>query len=130
MADMQDAIFTTREHKEDADLSEEDIIRMALSTTVETWHIVDDLKVCLLHNKTNCSFFTSDNPAIITNRLHVQKLKRKSFGLMSSGALLILPLTPRVCALCYDGDVYSIANAGGWATVLKDTDAIYINEHQ
>jgi hypothetical protein len=130
MADMQDAIFTTRETKENLDLSEEEIIRMSLSTTVQTWHLSDDLKVCLLRNDTEHPFLTSDDPAIVTNRLHLQKLKAPTFGLMSSGLLFILPLTPRICALCYDGDVYSVENRNGWALVKTSSDVAAINQHQ
>jgi hypothetical protein len=57
-------------------------------------------------------------------------MKNQIFGLGSSGALLMLPLTPRICALCYDGDVYSVENAAGWSTVKKPTDVLSINEHQ
>ena len=98
MEDMKDAIFTTRDHREEVEITDEDIIRMSLSTTVGTWHLVDDLKICLLRNETKVPFLTSDDPAIITNKLYLQRLGSHSFGLMSSGALLILPLTPTICA--------------------------------
>jgi hypothetical protein len=44
--------------------------------------------------------------------------------------LLMLPLTPRVCALCYDGDVYSVQNVNGWSSLKKIEDIARINEHQ
>jgi hypothetical protein len=47
---MRDAIFSTREVKEEIDLSEKTIIVESLQTCVQIWHIVDDLKVCLLKN--------------------------------------------------------------------------------
>jgi hypothetical protein len=130
MEDMKDAIFTTRDHLEETELTEEDVVRMSLSTTVGTWHLVDDLKTCLLRNKTDHPFVTSDDPAILTNRLHFQRLKSPAFGLMSSGAILILPLTPTICALAYDGDVYSLENVGGWVSLKKDVDIRSINDHQ
>ncbi len=129
-ADMRDAIFTARGVKEKIDLSEEAIIIESLRTCVAIWHIVDDLKVCLIKNETNRSFVTSDDPAVITNRFYLQKRRQSKFGLGSAGALLILPLTPRVCALCYDGDVYSVPNSSGWISLNKLPDVLSINEHQ
>ncbi len=130
MEDMKDAIFTTRDHLEETQLTDEDVIRMSLSTTVATWHLVDDLKVCLLRNTTRHPFVTSDDPAIVTNRLHLHRLKCGAFGLMSSGAIMMLPLTPTICAFAYDGDVYTLENVGGWVTLTKDNDVQSINEHQ
>jgi hypothetical protein len=128
--DMRDAIFSTRAVKEEIDLSENAIIVESLRTCVRSWYIVDDLKVCLLKNKTNHSFITSDDPAIVTNRLYIQKMKQQKFGLGSAGTLLILPLTPRICALCFDGDVYSVTNTGGWAVLNKISDILAMNEQQ
>jgi len=127
---MRDAIFSTRAVKEEIDLSEKAIIVDSLRTCVLTWHVVDDLKVCLLKNKTNNCFITSDDPAIVTNRLYIQKMKQQKFGLSSAGTLLILPLTPIICALCFDGDVYSVPNTGGLAVLHKNSDVSAINEQQ
>jgi hypothetical protein len=129
-ADMRDAVHSTRGVKEEIDLSEEAIIIDSLRTCVRIWHIVDDLKVCLLKNNTNHTFITSDDPAIVTNRLYIQKMKQHKFGLGSAGTLLILPLTPNICALCFDGNVYSVINAGGWVILNKGSDVSAINEHQ
>jgi hypothetical protein len=128
-ADMRDAILSTRGVKE-IDLSEEEIIVESLRTCVRSCHIVDDLKVCPLKNNTNYFFITSDDPAIVTNRLYIQKMKQQKFGLGSAGTLLILPLTPNICALCFDGNVYSVINTGGWAILNKRSDVSAINEHQ
>ena len=57
-------------------------------------------------------------------------MKQQKFGLGSAGTLLILPLTPRICALCFDGDVYSVTNTGGWVVLNKITDVLAINEQQ
>jgi hypothetical protein len=130
MADMQDAIFTTRGVREELDLSDKEIIAESLSTCAETWHLVDDLRLVLIENQAAHDFVTSDDPAIFTNRWHLQKLGRQNFGLGSSGALLVLPLTPRICVVCYDHDVYSIPNVGGWAVIRKPEDVYTINVHQ
>jgi hypothetical protein len=43
---------------------------------------------------------------------------------------MMLPLSPRVCALCYDGDVYNVQNVNGWGEITKINDVLAINEHQ
>jgi hypothetical protein len=60
----------------------------------------------------------------------MQKMKQQKFGLGSAGTLLILPLTPTICPLCFDGDVYSVTNTGGWAVLNKISYVLPINEQQ
>ena len=82
-------------------------VQMACRAFSESMHIIDDLKFCILKNKTKLPFVTSDNPAILTNkwRLDKDRIPGHSFGLGSSGTLILLPLTPKLFFLGYDGDV-------------------------
>lgn len=91
-----------------------------------------DLKVCLMRNRSAVPFITSDDPAVLANRLHQQHrdLRNSHFSLVSAGALLMLPLSPTVLCLGYDGDVYGIAHENGWVTVKHDEDVRALNEHQ
>ncbi|MGG6898588.1 DUF4238 domain-containing protein [Rhizobium sp. BR 315] len=57
---------------------------------------VKDLEMCLVVNSAQREFITSDDPAILTNRFHFQKLRSDTFGLVSAGTILFLPLTPRL----------------------------------
>ena len=93
---------------------------------------VDDLKICLLRNRTALPFVTSDDPAVLTNRWQLEspRTKGKSFGLQSAGALLLLPLTPQILCLGYDGDVYSIPHEKGWVEVKRESDVFALNQHQ
>jgi hypothetical protein len=74
---------------------------------------VKDLKIVIFRNQTSADFFTCDNPAILTNRFHFQKLRLTSFGLSNSGTILSMPISPRLSAFCYDTGVYSVPNASG-----------------
>src|SRR3546814_18886656 len=69
----------------------------------ETMKIVDDLKLCLVRNHTDMPFVTSDNTAILTNRLHLQRRHKalNSFGVKSAGAIFVLPLKPKLFAVLY-----------------------------
>lgn len=107
-------------------------VQMAMRTFVEEMHVVDDLKICLIRNRTTTPFVTSDDPAILTNRwyLHDRRTRGRSFGLKSAGNLLLLPMMPKVLCVGYDGDVYSIPNNAGWVDVGRPEDVEAINEHQ
>lgn len=94
--------------KPEIDLSERSLIKFSLLMFARSNEQVDDLKICLLENETFIEFVTSDNPTILVNKFHEQKLSRKIFGIGSSGVILFLPLTPRLQLMCYDGDIYTV----------------------
>lgn len=95
-------------------------------------HIVDDLKVCLIRNKSNVRFVTSDDPAIMANRWHQldHRAKGMGFGLGSSGLLAFLPISENVLFVAYDGDVYSIPKKDGWLLCENSSDAKAFNQFQ
>jgi hypothetical protein len=107
-------------------------VQMAMSAFAESMHIVDDMRVCLVKNRTATPFFTSDDPAILTNRFYLDsaKVRGKSFGMGSAGDILLLPLSPKVLFLGYDGDAYSVPNENGWTEARRDADVEAFNEHQ
>lgn len=107
-------------------------VQAAMRIFADSMHIVDDLKVCLVRNRTKIPFFTSDDPAILANRWHQQTERTRdlSFGLHSAGAIFLLPLSPKVLCIGYDGDVYSIPHSRGWVETRLDADIHSLNEHQ
>ncbi|MFA5826756.1 MAG: DUF4238 domain-containing protein [Gallionellaceae bacterium] len=107
-------------------------VQTAMRIFATEMHLLEDLKVCLVRNKTSRPFVTSDNPAAMANRWHMedQRVQHKSPGLMSCGLTFFLPLTPRVMCVAYDGDVYSIPHKAGWVELRKERDVIAFNEHQ
>lgn len=107
-------------------------VTIAMYTFAKSMNVIDDLKVCLIRNKTSRSFITSDNPAIATNRWYLENAKAKglSGGLGSAGALLFLPLTPQIMCVIYDGDVYTMPNDRGWIVTKRISDIDAFNQHQ
>ena len=107
-------------------------VQESMELFVQQMGVVDDLKICLLKNKTNIDYITSDDPAVLTNRWHLSKKRVKgvSFGLGSAGIIILLPLTPRVMCVGYDGHVYSMAHKKGWIDVRDESDVKAYNEHQ
>lgn len=107
-------------------------VQIAMRTFADAIHSVSDLKVCLLRNRTQVPFVTSDDPAILTNRWYLQSPKTKgmSFGIGSAGNIFALPLSPVVLCLGYDGDVYSVPHKNGWVDVRQHSDVEALNQHQ
>jgi Protein of unknown function (DUF4238) len=106
---------------------------MALSLLLcfETRQFVDDLKVRIVENRAAQSFVISDDPAVLTNKYGEQKLHDSNHGISSSGIILVMPLTPALAVLCYDGQVYTVPNLQEKRIVLTGTsDVGALNELQ
>ncbi len=104
----------------------------AMRVYAETMRIVDDLKLCVVRNRSALAFVTSDNPAILTNRLNLQRpnMKGRGFGVRHAGTLLLMPLSPWLYCILYDGDVYTIGHSGGWIDIEDVADIAALNDHQ
>ena len=118
--------------KPDFKLEIHDAVQMAMKAFSQEMRAVSDLKLCLLKNKTNIPFVTSDNPAIATNRWHFKNKQRcgLSFGLKSAGLVIMLPLSPSIVCIGYDSHVYSVSHKNGWSIVKKNIDVNALNQHQ
>lgn len=107
-------------------------VQESMGIFVTQMYSVDDLKVCLLRNHTAVPFVTSDNPAILTNPWHLDSplTKGHSFGLKTSGIVCLLPLTPRILCIAFDGDIHGVPHESGWVRVSHARDAEALNQHQ
>jgi hypothetical protein len=112
--------------------TDENLMLSSMRIGMQLMPYVKDLKVLVFHNKTAFDFITCDNPAVLTNRFHFQRLKQRSFGVSNSGAILSMPLSPRLSAILYDGGVYSLPNASGtpFIDLKKTEDVEAINDLQ
>lgn len=94
-------------------------------------HVLDDLKVVIVRNRTRHEFVTSDDPAVTTNRWLLQRKSINIFGTNAAGLLMFLPLGPKLLALLYDRAVYNVnAAAPNKVDLTKETDVAAFNEHQ
>ena len=107
-------------------------VQAAMLNYKDTMRIVDDLTLCVVRNRTDSPFVTSDDPVVLTNRLHIQwpRKGRPTFGAKTAGAIFILPLTPKLCALLYDGAVYSLGHRAHWIDADRSADILALNSHQ
>jgi hypothetical protein len=117
---------------EEFPLGIKEAVQMACRVFADSMHEIDDLKFCIIKNKTGFPFIASDNPAVLTNKWRLEKYRSPelSFGMGSAGMLALLPLTPRLLFLGYDGDVYSVPHNRGVVEIKSTRDAIALNRHQ
>jgi hypothetical protein len=106
------------------------LVMESLKFCIDTRHDIEDLKIRIIENKSSIDFVISDDPAIYTNRYTSQKLNGDSFGVSSSGLLMILPLAPKFAAICYDGLVYTADLEKGRIVMTNAKDVECINEFQ
>jgi hypothetical protein len=117
---------------EDYKFQIKDAVQQSMKSFFDTRHHINDLKLCLLRNKTPKVFYTSDDPAILTNHwyFHDARAKFQSFGIASAGVLLLLPLTPYIMMIAYDPNVYNMAESRGWVNIKNKSDIDAFNLFQ
>lgn len=92
--------------------------------------VVADLSPVLLINRTRVPFVTSDNPSMFINKLYSQRYGDPTSGLIQSGGIACMPLTPRISLLAYDPDVYQPIGADSGFVIRRDSDIDRLNELQ
>jgi hypothetical protein len=107
-------------------------VQFAMRTANSEAKTVDDLEVRLLRNRTKIPFITSDNPAVMTNRWHLvdRRADRQAPGVQNAGMIGMLPLTPEIMCLVYDGGLHAIPHVDGWAILERASDVQAYNAHQ
>jgi hypothetical protein len=110
----------------------QEAVQTAMEAVADTAPSIEDLKVCLLRNRTDIPFITSDDPAVASNRWYLEDRRGvgSSSGLRGSGIVTLMPLTPDILCLAYDGDVYSVQHNRGWVEVRNAGDVRALNQHQ
>jgi hypothetical protein len=130
--ELKDAIFNADDPMADRfDLTSRQVMTLSMQGFVSARGFIEDLKVLLIRNDSPRLFVTSDDPGIMVNRYHVQRLGDASYGVINSGALLFMPLTPRWYVVGYDKGVYTVPENRGWYVQTTSEDDIgALNELQ
>lgn len=131
-AELANGLIEHARAPEEYRMSIREAVQLSMSVFIDMIREVSDLKICLLRNRTQLPYVACDDPAIMTNRwhLHDDRARWRAMGVGSAGALFLLPLSPNVMCVVYDGDVYSIPHQEGWADVRQIEDVAAFNEHQ
>jgi Protein of unknown function (DUF4238) len=130
---MADVVFKYHPDQRPTDYrTDTEMMIQSLRFGLEFLKYVADLKIVVLRTKRISTFIISDNPLLMTNRFYLQRFNASNFGLANSGAILAMPLSPRLCVMYYDQGVYTVPNASGapFVEIKKTDDAAAINEWQ
>lgn len=131
MEDFKDKVFLGNEgQKDQLDLSHRELVQMSLKIAFECIKYAEDLKSVIIQNKSQTDFIISDNPAVLTNRLHLQKWNERNFAMQSSGAIFTMPLGPKLATIAYDRAAYTMSSTNGVAEFRKNEDAEALNDLQ
>jgi hypothetical protein len=124
---MADKVFARApEQRPDERRTDAQMMLVSLRLAMEFLKYEVDLKLAILANQTKVDFVICDHPAVLTNRFHFQRLHKQSFGVSSSGAVLLMPISPRLSLMAYDQNVYTVPNATGSSFVdLTRTDDVH-----
>lgn len=128
-----ETVFDSAEERlrQGVDLSHQALVQSIMEQFIASRGYLDDLSACVVVNDAEELFVTSDDPVVLTNRFYLQRLNSSAFGIANTGAILLMPLTPRLCFLLWDGDCYSIPSRAGKVVITDDVkDIRCINEFQ
>lgn len=80
---------------------------MPIQATIESYPILLDLRCCLLVNKTDRQFITSDNPLVRYNLMYIKRqYHHRGYGLGNMGIQLFYPISPDLCICIFDDAIY------------------------
>ncbi|WP_346297013.1 DUF4238 domain-containing protein [Rhodopseudomonas sp. P1] len=99
------------------------LVISAMRLAIKSRELLKDLKIRFVENHTSRDFIIADDPAVLLNRFATEKLGGSAFGVASSGLIFVMPMSPRLSVICYDGLVYSLDATNGRA-ILKSEVAI------
>lgn len=102
-------------------ITHEMALQLALSAFRNSIESTAHLQTRIVLNRTAMPFFTSDDPVVYTNRFHLQKDVLGGVGIGSPGAMLLMPLTPRLLLLSFDPAIYRL---GKWLGELGVIDRV------
>ena len=112
-------------------MTHETAIQLALSAFRNSIESTAHLQTRIVLNRTTMPFFTSDDPVIYTNRFHLQKDVLGGAGIGSPGAMLLMPLTPRLLLLSFDPAIYRLEKRlKALGVVDRASDVVAFNDLQ
>ena len=108
--------------------SKEEALQFHLGMALELSKVLADLGSVLVSMQGPMPLITSDNPAVRYN-LYCEGVQGVGVtGLISSGFLLFLPLSPKCLLLLYDKHVYKIKSAtAGLVETIDSSDVFQLN---
>jgi hypothetical protein len=129
-ASMEDAAYARDLSQKPKDLDDRELMIISMRAGAHGIEYVQDLKVAIFRNQSHAEFVISDNPSVMTNRLHLQRWRDNRFGMSSSGAMFLMPLSPRLSLIAYDGAAYAADRGNDGFVDAKESDVAAFNDFQ
>ena len=95
-----------------------------LKVALESYSIVEDLELLLIHNSTSLGFITSDNPICLYNPFYALKQHKGGNHLYNVGIMIFMPISPKNCLVLYDKDTYIMKDINNNSILLEDRSYI------
>jgi hypothetical protein len=93
--------------------------------------IISDLDFKLLKNKTDVSFWTSDNPAVLYNQfLEKKRPDLNNTGLITKGLQIFCPISPKHYLFFYDSGTYKVGLEKVRMIQVTESDVRQLNKLQ
>ena len=89
--------------------------------------MIEDLDCTLFLNATSEDFLTSDHPVALCNGMPGIKLTERAVGFASRGLILLYPISPKMCLLFSDPEVYKIERSAQPQTLHTTRDVVELN---
>jgi hypothetical protein len=98
---------------------------------IPCWMESQTLAAKLLRAEAGAHFITSDNPVAILNQFCVGADKIRTYaGFSRSGFQLLLPMSPKLCLIVYDGHVYKVGGRRRRLVEISKADVEIVNSLQ
>lgn len=105
--------------------------RALMGTTTLKFFEMQTLHCKMLLAKDGASFVTSDNPVVLMNQFCAKPDDHRSFaGFGMAGFQLVLPISPSLCLIFYDPNVYKIGNRQETVVGISEHDVEIVNALQ
>ncbi|RUT43271.1 DUF4238 domain-containing protein [Paenibacillus anaericanus] len=80
---------------------------LPIQSTIKIYPVLLDLNCCLIINKTDRQFITSDNPLVRYNLMYIRRnYHLRGYGLGNMGIQLFFPISPNLCICIFDHILY------------------------
>ena len=102
---------------------------MTIDASIKHSKTIFDLRRCLLINKTDRHFITSDNPTIKYNQFYLHRNYHCGYGLANVGLQIFFPISSKLCICLYDSQVYDVpVNKDGNIEIVRSKQIDEINK--
>ncbi|MDR3480943.1 MAG: DUF4238 domain-containing protein [Burkholderiaceae bacterium] len=106
---------------------------LAVRNAFNNYAMLIDMEWLLVEAEPGCEFITSDTPVLFLNTFFPKDIASANTGIVSSGLIVLFPLTPTLTLVLFDGVVYrphGLRNNQAFSHVVPRSDVDQLNDCQ